>query len=83
MAGCQQPDYTDRHIVEDNPTYDEFETWYEARAVCRLEFFDGMLYKEMQLKDKLKTMVRKGTASPAFHERNARKAPADRGQDSV
>ena len=23
-------EYTDRHIVEDNPTFDELKTWYDA-----------------------------------------------------
>ena len=50
--------YTDRHIVEDNPTYDELKQWYERSGMPIKKFFNtsGMLYKEMQLKDKLETM---------------------------
>ena len=50
--------YIDRHIVEDNPTYDELKQWYDASGLPLKKFFNtsGMLYKEMQLKDKLKTM---------------------------
>lgn len=50
--------YTDRHIVEDNPTYDELKEWYEKSGLPLKKFFNtsGMLYKEMQLKDKLGTM---------------------------
>ena len=50
--------YTDRHIVEDNPTYDELKQWYEGSELSLKKFFNtnGMLYKEMQLKDKLSAM---------------------------
>lgn len=51
-------DYTDRHIVENNPTYDELKEWYERSGLPLKRFFNtsGMLYKSMQLKDKLPTM---------------------------
>jgi arsenate reductase len=51
-------EYTDRHIVEDNPTYDELKEWYEKSGLPLKKFFNtsGMLYKEMKLKDKLPTM---------------------------
>lgn len=51
-------EYTDRHIVEDNPTYDELKKWYEISGMPLKKFFNtsGMIYREMQLKDKLKTM---------------------------
>ena len=50
--------YTDRHIVEDNPTYDELKEWYGKSGLPLKKFFNtsGMLYKEMQLKDKLGVM---------------------------
>jgi arsenate reductase len=51
-------EYTDRHMVEDNPSYDELKGWYEKSGLPLKRFFNtsGMLYKEMQLKDKLPTM---------------------------
>ena len=51
-------EYTDRHIVENNPTYDELKGWYEKSGIPLKKFFNtsGMLYKEMQLKDKLPEM---------------------------
>lgn len=50
--------YTDRHIVENNPTYDELKQWYESSGLPLKRFFNtsGLIYKEMQLKDKLLTM---------------------------
>lgn len=51
-------EYTDRHIVENNPTYDELKKWYGKSGLPLKRFFNtsGMLYKEMQLKDKLPSM---------------------------
>ena len=51
-------EYTERHIVEENPTYDELKKWYEMSGLALKKFFNtsGMLYKEMQLKDKLPNM---------------------------
>ena len=51
-------EYTDRHIVEDNPSCGELKEWYEKSGLPLKKFFNtsGMLYKEMQLKDKLPSM---------------------------
>lgn len=51
-------EYTDRHIVENNPTYEELKEWHESSGLPLKKFFNtsGMLYKSMQLKDKLPTM---------------------------
>ena len=51
-------EYTERHIVEENPTYDELKKWYEMSGLSLKKLFNtsGMLYKEMQLKDKLPAM---------------------------
>ena len=50
--------YTERHIVENNPTYEELKEWYEKSGQPLKKFFNtsGMLYREMQLKDKLASM---------------------------
>lgn len=47
--------YTDRHIAEDNPSYDELKEWYKKSGLSLKKFFNtsGMLYKEMNLKDRL------------------------------
>ena len=51
-------EYTDRHIVEDNPTYEELKEWYGKSGLPLKRFFNtsGLLYREMQLKDKLSAM---------------------------
>lgn len=50
--------YTERHIVEENPSFDELKEWWEKSGLPLKKFFNtsGMLYKEMQLKDKLPRM---------------------------
>ncbi|MDO4710561.1 MAG: arsenate reductase family protein [Peptostreptococcaceae bacterium] len=50
--------YEDRHIVEANPSYEELKQWYEKSGLPLKKFFNtsGLLYKELQLKDKLPTM---------------------------
>ncbi len=51
-------EYTDRHIVTDNPTYGELEKWYRMSGLPLKKFFNtsGNLYKEQKLKDKLPVM---------------------------
>ena len=50
--------YTERHIVDHNPTYEELKEWYKRSGLPLKKFFNtsGLLYKEMQLKDKLVDM---------------------------
>lgn len=54
----QEISYTERHIVEENPTYEELKKWRARSGLPIKKFFNtsGMLYKEMQLKDKLPQM---------------------------
>ncbi len=50
--------YTERHIVENQPSYDELKVWYGKSGLPLKRFFNtsGLMYKDMQLKDKLPTM---------------------------
>ena len=50
--------FESRHIVEDNPTAEELRAWHEMSGLPLRRFFNtsGMLYREMQLKDKLPAM---------------------------
>lgn len=51
-------DYTDRHIVEENPSAEELKAWHEKSGLPLKRFFNtsGMKYRELGLKDKLKDM---------------------------
>ena len=51
--------YTDRHIKEQNPTYEELKAWYEKSGLPLKRFFNtsGLKYKELNLKEKLPTMT--------------------------
>ena len=51
--------YDERHIAEQNPTYDELKKWYALSGLPLKRFFNtsGVLYKSMQLKDKLPNMT--------------------------
>ena len=51
--------YEDRHIKENNPTYEELKLWYEKSGLPLKKFFNtsGLLYKSMNLKEKLPTMT--------------------------
>lgn len=50
--------YESRHIKEENPTYEELKEWHRKSGMPLKKFFNtsGMLYKSMQLKDKLPNM---------------------------
>ncbi len=54
----QEASYEERHIKENNPTYEELKEWYAKSGLPLKRFFNtsGMLYKEMGLKDKLASM---------------------------
>ena len=51
--------YTDRHIKEQNPSYEELKEWYQRSGLPLKKFFNtsGLLYKSLNLKDKLPTMT--------------------------
>ena len=44
-------EYTERHIVDANPTYDELKEWHGKSGLPLKKFFNtsGLLYKEIQL----------------------------------
>lgn len=52
-------EYTLRDIKADNPSYEELKQWYNMSNLPIKRFFNtsGLLYKSMQLKDKLPTMT--------------------------
>ncbi|MGL5084295.1 MAG: arsenate reductase family protein [Clostridium sp.] len=50
--------FEDRHIVENKPTKDELREWLEKSGLPINKFFNtsGKLYREMELKDKVKVL---------------------------
>lgn len=50
--------FEERAIVEEHPTYEELKEWYKKSGMPLKKFFNtsGNLYKQMNLKDKLKDM---------------------------
>lgn len=50
--------YTERHIAEENPSYDELKDWHEKSGLPLKRFFNtsGLVYRDLQLKDKLPSM---------------------------
>ncbi len=51
-------EYTLRDIKEDNPRLEELNAWYKMSGLPLKKFFNtsGLLYKSMELKDKLPIM---------------------------
>lgn len=51
--------YTDRHIVEENPSAAELKTWHKKSGLELKRFFNtsGKLYRSMELSKKLPNMT--------------------------
>ncbi|NLY44093.1 MAG: arsenate reductase family protein [Clostridiaceae bacterium] len=50
--------FEERHIKENNPTAEELKDWHKKSSLPLKKFFNtsGLLYKELNMKDKLPTM---------------------------
>ncbi len=51
--------YTDRHIKENNPSAEELREWHRKSGLPLKKFFNtsGLLYKSLNLKEKLPSMT--------------------------
>ena len=51
--------YEDRHIKENNPSYEELKAWYECSGLPLKKFFNtsGQQYRALELKDRLPSMT--------------------------
>ena len=51
--------FTERPIKEENPSLEELRQWYQRSGLPLKKFFNtsGLLYKSMELKNKLPTMT--------------------------
>lgn len=52
-------DYAGRHIKDQNPKADEIKEWHQKSGLPLKKFFNtsGLIYKDLQLKDKLPGMT--------------------------
>lgn len=50
--------YENRHIKENNPSYEELKCWYERSGLPLKKFFNtsGLQYRALELKNKLPSM---------------------------
>ena len=46
-------EFEERHIIDDNPTYEELKEWYEKSGLVLNRFFNtsGMKYREFRICD--------------------------------
>mgnify|MGYP003102984119 CR=1 FL=1 len=67
--------FEERAIVEENHTYEELKEWYGRSGMPLKKFFNtsGMLYKQMNLKDKLPEMTEDEQLKLLATERMGRK----------
>lgn len=51
-------EFDNRHIVEENPSKEELKEWISRSGLEVKKFFNtsGLVYREMELKDKIKSM---------------------------
>lgn len=54
----QNISYTERHIIDENPSKEELKNWIDLSGLPIKSFFNtsGEVYKSMQLKDKLASL---------------------------
>lgn len=57
-------EFKDRHIVDENPTKEEILNWMNMSNLDIKRFFNtsGILYREMNLKDKVKNITKEEAA---------------------
>lgn len=51
-------EFTERHIIENNPTKEELKNWIKISGQPINKFFNtsGLKYRELNMKDKMKTL---------------------------
>ena len=78
-------EYSLRDIKEDNPSFDELSVWYKMSGLPLKKFFNtsGLLYKSMELKDKLPTMSEEEQLKLLATDGMLVKRPLLKGEDFV
>lgn len=82
---AQKIEVEGRHIKENPPTYEELKSWYAISGLPLKRFFNtsGLLYKEMQLKDKLADMTEEEQLKLLASDGMLVKRPILKGEDFV
>ena len=82
---AQKIEYTERNIVDVNPTCGELKEWYSKSGFPLKKFFNtsGLVYKSMQLKDKLDGMSEAGQLELLASDGKLVKRPLLVGEDFV
>ena len=77
--------YTDRHIKEDNPSFEELKAWHEKSGLPLKKFFNtsGLVYKSLNLKEKLPGMSEEEQLSLLASDGMLVKRPLVIGEDFV
>ena len=78
-------EYKLRDIKEDNPSLEELTAWYRTSGLPLKKFFNtsGLLYKSMELKDKLSTMSKEAQLKLLATDGMLVKRPLVIGEDFV
>lgn len=78
-------EFTDRHIVEENPTEEELKEWIGKSGLPLKRFFNtsGMKYRELGLKDKLNDMTEEEQTALLVTDEMLVKRPLLIGEDFV
>ncbi len=78
-------EFTDRHIVEENPTEEELKEWIGKSGLPLKRFFNtsGMKYRELGLKDKLNDMTEEEQTALLATDEMLVKRPLLIGEDFV
>lgn len=78
-------EYVLRDIKEQNPTFDELKAWYALSGESLRKFFNtsGLLYRSMELKDKLPSMSEEEMLSLLSSDGMLVKRPLLVGEDFV
>ena len=78
-------EFTDRHIVEENPTDEELKEWIGKSGLPLKRFFNtsGVKYRELGLKDKLNDMTEEEQTALLATDGMLVKSPLLIGEDFV
>ena len=75
-----QISYEDRHIVENNPTFEELKDWYERSGLPLKKFFQRKALQRNEAEGQAAGNERGGAVKTAGNQWHVGKASSDRGR---